>query len=385
MLLFVTGREKSDEITARGTFAEMAAAWPKIAAARLNPRSGAALIPAVTRLDLFLAAFSPADEPGESGFSIRIPPEGQWWLWAPSLRRALKELIVSTFPLGPKYAAPFDPCGPVTDRPTPGETGHMRTLVEHFSPSADPSQRPVDPRLWLVLAPPLPGGLEMVFLSTFLRAEPFARVVRLPESAEPVETWLENETDALLAGQELATDGLVADLEEGPDWRNFEGTDESGEVKSRSSLFDLVSGLEEMFASREVLEPGEAYNRLHSHTASEELYILLEGEGLIRVNERALAIKAGQCFGKPRGYDCSTQILNTGKVRMVFLDIGTQDTSEIDLGRYPEHGELLARFAGHRWIVPSEAIIPGTEIGEVYDRRYYRPGAPSTGKEEGDG
>ena len=88
--------------------------------------------------------------------------------------------------------------------------------------------------------------------------------------------------------------------------------------------------------------------------------------------ERLLPIKAGQCFGKPRGYDCSTQILNTGSRRMVFLDIGTTDHGDVDLGRYPEHGEILARFAGHRWIVPTAAVKPGSALFPLYESRYFR-------------
>jgi len=288
------------------------------------------------------------------------------------MRRALRELIRTTFPPGPRTAAPFDPAGPLTAMPSSSELAPLRTLTAELRDSPDPAQRPVDPRLWLVLAPPLPADLETVFLSTFLRAEPFARMARVQEGTFPIAPWLEREVDALMAGKSLATAGLVADMECASEGCRLTARDEGGRLTARSDLFDLVSGLEDLYASKEALEPGEVYNRLHSHTGSEELYIVLEGEGVIRVNERLLPFKAGQCFGKPRGYDCSTQVLNTGAGRMVFLDIGTLNIAEVDLGRYPEHGELLARFGGHRWFAPTQAILPGSELGEVYDRRYFR-------------
>src|SRR6185369_7705136 len=135
-------------------------------------------------------------------------------------------------------------------------------------------------------------------LATLLRAEPFARVAHAPRT-------LEEELDALIAGKGLVTEGLVADLDrEGA----FTMTSTDGDrVTGRTCIFDSFAALEDLYASKEMLAPGEVYNRLHSHSGSEELYIILEGEGAIRVNERVLPIRAGQCFGKPRGYGCSTQ------------------------------------------------------------------------------
>jgi uncharacterized cupin superfamily protein len=363
VLLYVTGPAVVSEARARELYSGIAARWPELARERKHPRGGAALVPAITRLDLFLAAFA-SGAPGESGLPIQLPPPEQWWQWGPSLRRPLRELVRATFPAGPRFSVALDPSGPAPK----GELAHLRTLVPELRKGSDPAQRPADPRLWLVLAPPLPEALERIFLSTFLRAEPFARVARVPAEASP--SWLEGEVDALMKGEGLASVGLVADLDEV--MLEFTSRDDAGRVVGRTSFFDLVSGLEELYATKEMLEPGEAYNRLHSHTGSEELYLILEGEGKIRVNERLLPIKAGQCFGKPRGYDCCTQILNTGSKRLVFLDIGTADGSEIDLCRYPEHGELLARSAGHRWFVSTGSIRPGAELSALYENRYFR-------------
>ena len=43
--------------------------------------------------------------------------------------------------------------------------------------------------------------------------------------------------------------------------------------------------------------------------------------------------------------------------------------------------EDVARFGGHRWVVPTEAILPASTMFPVYDRRYTRtaagPGSPA--------
>lgn len=371
MLLYLTAPRDADEAAARAFARSVVAAWPGLAATRPHPRGGAPLLPVVTRLDLFLEAFSPAASPG-SGLAIDVPAADGWPSWVSRLRPGLRELIRSTFPVGPRFGAGLDPVGPRLARPVREGAAPQRTLVEEMRRAADPAQRPLDPRLWLVLAPPLPAELELALLPSFLRAEPFARVARAPAIREGIEAWLAAEVDPLLAGRGLVVEGLVTDLERPGSWTSVVSRDGEGRSAARTELVDLLAGLEDLYASWEVLEPGEVYNRLHSHTGSEELYVVLEGEGLLRVNERLLPIRAGQCFGKPRGRDCATQLVNTGSARMVFLDVGTLDRGEVDLCRYPEHGELLARFGGHRWLVPTEAILPGAQLGPLYDRRYFR-------------
>ena len=174
MLLFVTGPHFAEESNARRIYSDIAVAWPDLAGRCRHPRTGLPLVPAVTRLDLFLCAFSPATESGDSGVAFHIPPQEQWFRWVPALRGPLRDLIVSSFPPGLRYSAPSDPVGPPLDKTSPGELARLRTLVPELMASGDPAQEPIDPRLWLVLSPPLPAMLETVFLSTILRAEPFA-------------------------------------------------------------------------------------------------------------------------------------------------------------------------------------------------------------------
>lgn len=184
MLLFVSGPRRAGEDVARDLYRRLASGWNGVSETRRHPRTAAPLQPAITRLDLFLAAFSPAPSIGESGLAVAIPPEDAWWQWVPALRPALQQLIVQTFPSGPRLQAPYDPCGPAMARPTPEGTAPLVTMVDDLRAAADPAQRPTDPRLWLVLAPPLPATLETIFLSVFLRVEAFARVARAEATAD---------------------------------------------------------------------------------------------------------------------------------------------------------------------------------------------------------
>lgn len=352
MLLYVTGVPDADA---------MAGAWGAVAKAGKHPRTGAAFEPVVTRFDLFLRAFSPSG----------IPPVEGAYMWGIALRRALRELVAGAYPITAKWMAPFDGVGPETAKPARAELPGMTDIVEGLQKGEDPAQAASDPRAWLVIAPAMAAQIELMFLPAFLRAEPFARVARYPGTGE-VGGWLAGELAELAAGRGLARDGLVFETGEGKPRVGITYRDAEGREQADITMLEATCALDETYAWKCVLAPGQCYARLHSHTGSEELYVVVAGEGVLRVNERVIPVKAGDCFGKPRNYDTATQIVNTGSVPLVMYDFGTLNRSEVDLCRYPEHGELLARFAGHRWLIASDGLRSGAEFWSLYDRRYRR-------------
>jgi uncharacterized cupin superfamily protein len=373
MLLYVTGPDTCDEAAAQALYTTLARAFAPAAQSRAHPRTAAPCEPVVTRFDLFLSAFSPAPEPNASGLRIALPPIPAAPMWGLAMRPALRELVLATFPQAPRFMATMDPVGPLTDKPTPALPA-LVDLATSLPGKPDPAQKPVDPRLWLVLAPPMPDVLEMMFLPTFLRAEPWARVARAPADADAA--WLEREVGALIEGQGLATRGLVANMDDAGHTRAVY-KDDKGAERAHVVMIEGACGLEESYAWRVTLAPGQTYARLHSHSGSEELYVVHSGSGLLRVNERLIPIKTGDVFGKPRGYDCATQIVNPGPDPLVLFDFGTMHRTEVDLCRYPEHGEIFARFAGHRWVTANDALRPHTDFNPVYDRRYQRTSKPT--------
>jgi uncharacterized cupin superfamily protein len=375
MLLYVSGPEKLAEAEALSFYADCAAAWPALAKKKTHPRSGQPCEPAQTRLDLFLAAFAPTAAAAPNGVRMQIVPPPAAAHWGLALRRALRELVQASFMTSARYENRMDPAGPVTATPSK-ELPPLLEQAATVPQRGDPNQKPVDPRLWLVVAPHLPEYLEQLFLPTFLRAEPYARVVRAPNALTGAEltAWLEREVDDLLAGKDLAVRGFVVRAEDAGLPSQVFKNDAGAEIM-RSTQLEAGAATEDIYAWRTVIQPGSTSGRLHSHTGSEELYLVLEGEGHLRINERVIAVKAGDVFGKPRGYACATQFLNTGRAPLVLLDVGTLFRSELELSHYPEHGEVLARHAGHFWMAPTDEIRPGRTIFPFYQRSYYRTGA----------
>ncbi len=99
-----------------------------------------------------------------------------------------------------------------------------------------------------------------------------------------------------------------------------------------------------MGASIDVLEPGKRGCPYHLHHAQEEMFIVLEGHGTMRVAGEMLAVKAGDVVFVPPGPDYPHQMINTSDAPLKYLSISTQDSPEVC--EYPDSNKTLAYGAG---------------------------------------
>jgi uncharacterized cupin superfamily protein len=93
-------------------------------------------------------------------------------------------------------------------------------------------------------------------------------------------------------------------------------------------------------ASYDVLEPGKRGCPYHLHHAQEELFIILEGAGTLRVAGEHLPIKAGDAIFIPPGPEYPHQIINTSDAHLKYISISTREAPEIV--EYPDSGKYLA-------------------------------------------
>jgi len=111
-----------------------------------------------------------------------------------------------------------------------------------------------------------------------------------------------------------------------------------------------------MGASVDVLPPGKRGCPYHLHHAQEEMFIVLEGSGTLRVAGEMLPLKAGDVVFIPPGPEYPHQIINTSDAPLKFLSISTMETPEIC--EYPDSGKFLA-----------EGSLDTSTPFEVIDRR----------------
>lgn len=89
-----------------------------------------------------------------------------------------------------------------------------------------------------------------------------------------------------------------------------------------------------------VVPPGKRACPYHLHHAQEEMFVILEGEGTLRVAGEFLPVKAGDIVVIPPGPEYPHQLINTSSGLLKYLAIGTTDEPEIC--EYPDSGKYLA-------------------------------------------
>jgi uncharacterized cupin superfamily protein len=95
-----------------------------------------------------------------------------------------------------------------------------------------------------------------------------------------------------------------------------------------------------MGCSVDTVPPGKQSCPYHFHHAQEEMFIVLEGAGTLRVAGQRLAIQAGDVIFIPPGPEYPHQIINTSDAPLKYLSISTKEYPEVC--EYPDSGKLMA-------------------------------------------
>lgn len=86
--------------------------------------------------------------------------------------------------------------------------------------------------------------------------------------------------------------------------------------------------------------PGKLACPYHLHHAQEEMFIVIEGRGTLRVAGELLPIEAGDVIFIPAGPEYPHHILNTSDAPLKYLSVSTKEWPEIC--EYPDSGKTQA-------------------------------------------
>ena len=81
--------------------------------------------------------------------------------------------------------------------------------------------------------------------------------------------------------------------------------------------------------------------KYHSHSQQEEFFIIISGNGTLRINDDELSVKQGDFFAKPAGQNIAHTFYNSGTESLVILDIGTNEKE--DTCYYPDEDVYLQK------------------------------------------
>ena len=127
--------------------------------------------------------------------------------------------------------------------------------------------------------------------------------------------------------------------------RNF--NDVAPEHQVRAPLYDtwcarlaVGTAASKLGASIDTVAPGQRSCPYHFHHAQEELFIVLEGTGTLRVAGEMLPLRAGDVVFVPPGPEYPHQLINTSDAPLKYLSISTRESPEVC--EYPDSGKYSA-------------------------------------------
>ncbi len=106
-------------------------------------------------------------------------------------------------------------------------------------------------------------------------------------------------------------------------------------------------------AGFDILAPGQIGCPYHFHHAQEEMFILLQGEGTLRVAGEAVPIRAGDVITIPPGPEYPHHIVNTSDAPMHYISISTQERPEVC--EYPDSAKVGIFTPGLRLLQRKDA------------------------------
>ena len=141
------------------------------------------------------------------------------------------------------------------------------------------------------------------------------------------------------------------------------------------TFYSHVLGAAKSFIRTYTIKNGNTYSRFHSHTAREEFYLVLKGNGTARIGGHRVEIEEGDLISKPTGPDLSSQFLaDRGQdLKIMDVEIWPEDERRSkDAVHYPDHGELDLFGNGWDMMIPTDSIQPSRDAMENYDTGYRR-------------
>ncbi len=99
-------------------------------------------------------------------------------------------------------------------------------------------------------------------------------------------------------------------------------------------------GAQKLGCSLNVVPPGKRAYPFHCHHVNEEMFVILDGRGIVRIGDREYPIRKGDVIAAPAGgRDTAHQIINTSDQDLRYLSMSTMLPTEVV--EYPDSGKVM--------------------------------------------
>lgn len=117
--------------------------------------------------------------------------------------------------------------------------------------------------------------------------------------------------------------------------------------QARAPLYDTMTArlapgtaAKQLGITVDVVAAGKRSCPYHLHHVQEEMFIVVEGSGTLRVAGELLPIRAGDVIFIPAGPEYPHQIINSSDAPLKYLSLSTRQQPEIC--EYPDSGKFMA-------------------------------------------
>jgi uncharacterized cupin superfamily protein len=126
--------------------------------------------------------------------------------------------------------------------------------------------------------------------------------------------------------------------------------------ESRSVRVGRLLGAKDLGYSYDVVPPGKRSCPFHSHSAEEEMFFIVRGEGTLRYGDETRKIRAGDVICCPTGGpETAHQIVNDSDAELAYLSVSTMMAAEVC--QYPDSKKVGAYGEGVRHMTPAGADV----------------------------
>jgi uncharacterized cupin superfamily protein len=151
--------------------------------------------------------------------------------------------------------------------------------------------------------------------------------------------------------------------------RNFNDVDVERQIReplyeTKAARLAFGTAARKLGASIDTVAAGKRSCPYHFHHAQEEMFVVIEGSGTLRVAGEMLPIRTGDVIFIPPGPEYPHQIINTSNEPLKYLSVSTRETPEVC--EYPDSGkyQVLASINGVKVLGVTQRISESLDYWE---------------------
>lgn len=119
----------------------------------------------------------------------------------------------------------------------------------------------------------------------------------------------------------------------------FDHVSHGDKFDARDGAIGPAVGAKQLGYSLIVVPPGKRAYPFHCHHVNEEMFLILEGRGVVRIGEQEHPIRKGDVIAAPAGgRELAHQIVNTSNEELRYLAVSTMLTTEVV--EYPDSSKV---------------------------------------------